>query len=565
MEKKIEEIFRASYSDITEKWYSYMESHKPGLDDAYNALQDAIKGGDNNAIKEAKAVYERTAKNITVNNDRFQAISDELAEKIAHVNEIAVDYVNDNMAKVYAINYNALGEQNLKGYSFSLTNEQAVKNLARSKKLMLPNKTVNVAKDMRWNEKYINSQMMQGILQGESIPQLSKRILPEINAKTDFTGKTSDEIKGLLKRNIDASKRNARTMTTAAENKGRQDSFQKASDDGVILSREWIATGDDRTRDWHLELDGVEVAVDEPWENEYGSIMYPGDPDADPANVYNCRCSIRAHVIGFKKWDDEEEIIEEVPATETSEEAVEETNKVVEEETTDIFTPATTIEEAEDYARQNFVVDSKWAGEGDVSFKGISLDIANGINEELTNLFNQYELPKFRNMGVMNFRQKIWKDAKDAPMAYRNMFNGELFFNPNILKSEKALNKYITDGQDAFNFCINNMDKFTGKQLELVQRYKEAGRQTVADSSDNPLKAMLDHEFGHHIDHQIILKDKEFAQVTKDGMNDYGIKLSGYALHTRGEYVAESFSAYNNDLGTIDPKLAKIFSGVVKK
>lgn len=305
MEKRIEEIFRASYSDITEKWYSYMESHKPGLDDAYNALQDAIKGGDTDAIKEAKAVYERTAKNITVNNDRFQAISDELAEKIAHVNEIAVDYVNDNMAKVYAINYNALGEQNLKGYSFSLTNEQAVKNLARAKKLMLPNKTVNVAKDMRWNEKYINSQMMQGILQGESIPQLSKRILPEINDKTDFRGKTSDEIKGLLKRNIDASKRNARTMTTAAENKGRQDSFQKASDDGVIISREWIATGDDRTREWHSELDGVEVAIDEPWENEYGSIMYPGDPDADPANVYNCRCSIRAHVMGFKKWDDE--------------------------------------------------------------------------------------------------------------------------------------------------------------------------------------------------------------------------------------------------------------------
>lgn len=305
MEKRIEEIFRASYSDITEKWYSYMESHKPGLDDAYNALQDAIKAGDNDAIEEAKSVYERTAKNITVNSDRFQAISDELAEKIAHVNEIAVDYVNDNMAKIYALNYNALGDQDLKGYSFSLTNEQAVKNLARSKKLMLPNKTVNVAKDMRWNEKYINSQMMQGILQGESIPQLSKRILPEINAKTDFTGKTSEEIKGLLKRNIDASKRNARTMTTAAENKGRQDSFQKASDDGVILSREWIATGDDRTRDWHLELDGVEVAVDEPWENGYGEIMYPGDPSADPANVYNCRCSIRAHVVGFKKWEDE--------------------------------------------------------------------------------------------------------------------------------------------------------------------------------------------------------------------------------------------------------------------
>ena len=50
-----------------------------------------------------------------------------------------------------------------------------------------------------------------------------------------------------------------------------------------------------------LTDNGVEVGIDEAWENEYGPIMYPGDPNADPANVYNCRCSIRAHVKGFKK------------------------------------------------------------------------------------------------------------------------------------------------------------------------------------------------------------------------------------------------------------------------
>ena len=41
-------------------------------------------------------------------------------------------------------------------------------------------------------------------------------------------------------------------------------------------------------------------------------------------------------------------------------------------------------------------------------------------------------------------------------------------------------------------------------------------------------------------------------------------KLSGYASHTRGEYVAESFCAYTNNLGDIDPKLAKIFDEVKK-
>ena len=37
------------------------------------------------------------------------------------------------------------------------------------------------------------------------------------------------------------------------------------------------------------------------FENAIGKIMYPGDPSADGANVYNCRCTIAAKVIGFKR------------------------------------------------------------------------------------------------------------------------------------------------------------------------------------------------------------------------------------------------------------------------
>ena len=92
----------------------------------------------------------------------------------------------------------------------------------------------------------------------------------------------------------------ARTMVTSAENKGRQDGFERAAAMGIILEREWIATSDGRTRDWHRELDGVTVGVDEPFKNAIGKIMYPGDPSANGANVWNCRCTIAAKVLGFK-------------------------------------------------------------------------------------------------------------------------------------------------------------------------------------------------------------------------------------------------------------------------
>lgn len=286
MEKKVNNIYEEAYSDISEKWNKFMDSHYPKLDRAIQNLKEAERSGDAAAIKEAKDVYERTAKNIVVNNRRFSSMAEETAAKISHTNEIALAYVNDQLPAIYSLNYNAFGEEKIKGYSFSLVNESAVKELAQSDKTLLPKKKLDIPKDMQWNKKLINSQMMQSILQGENIPTMAKRLMNV----TDM--------------NRVSAIRNARTMTTAAENKGRQDSFKKAVSDGVIMKRIWVATTDERTRAWHRDLDGVAVNVDEPWENDYGEIMFPGDPTADPANVYNCRCSIRAHVEGFR-WNKE--------------------------------------------------------------------------------------------------------------------------------------------------------------------------------------------------------------------------------------------------------------------
>lgn len=130
--------------------------------------------------------------------------------------------------------------------------------------------------------KKINNQVLQGIIQGESIPKISKRIM------------------NVQQMNKEAAVRSARTIVTGAECKGRMDSYKRAQDDGIILEREWIATKDSRTRDWHGELDGATKPIDEPFENAFGKIMYPGDPSAHGANVYNCRCTIAAVVKGFQ-------------------------------------------------------------------------------------------------------------------------------------------------------------------------------------------------------------------------------------------------------------------------
>ena len=88
---------------------------------------------------------------------------------------------------------------------------------------------------------------------------------------------------------------------TGAENRGRQDSYKRAEKDGIILKKEWIATYDMRTRHAHALLDGQLADQDKLFKSELGDIMFPGDPNAHPSNVYNCRCTTAAKIMGFRK------------------------------------------------------------------------------------------------------------------------------------------------------------------------------------------------------------------------------------------------------------------------
>jgi SPP1 gp7 family putative phage head morphogenesis protein len=130
---------------------------------------------------------------------------------------------------------------------------------------------------------------LQGILQGESMDKIAKRL------------------RNVQEMNKTQAIRSARTIVTGAENKGRQDSYARAEADGIILEKEWIATNDARTRHWHADLDGEKVDQDKPFKNDFGKIMFPGDPSAHPANTYNCRCSMTAVVKGFKKTKNKQE------------------------------------------------------------------------------------------------------------------------------------------------------------------------------------------------------------------------------------------------------------------
>ena len=284
MERRLRAIYTRASREIGEAWEAYLREAGTEIADLQKQYQEAKKANDTELARQLGKSLQKAKRERTLTDKRYRELTRQTAEQLAHVNETATAYINNNLPEVYAMNYNATGEafNGIGGYSFTLTDADTVRNLVESDRSFLPMRDLDFSRDVAWNIEKMNAEVLQGILQGESMDKIADRLAQVIGMN--------------LRSAISA----ARTMVTSAENKGRQDGFERAAAMGIILEREWIATSDGRTRDWHRELDGVTTAVDEPFENAIGKIMYPGDPSANGANVWNCRCTIAAKILGFK-------------------------------------------------------------------------------------------------------------------------------------------------------------------------------------------------------------------------------------------------------------------------
>lgn len=215
-------------------------------------------------------------------NDTIKAI----AKDYADITRIASDMTSEEMNYVYANNFN-YGTYTIESAggintNFTLYNKDTVKELLVKNPQLLPkpDPTKVIRKAERWNMRKVNSALLQGILQGDSIEKISKRLREVTNM------------------NISSSIRNARTMTTRAESSGRLHAFQRASEMGIDVKKMWIATIDGRTRHSHRILDKEVVNIDEEFSN---GLSFPGDPDGAPSEVYNCRCAMVAIPYGLSE------------------------------------------------------------------------------------------------------------------------------------------------------------------------------------------------------------------------------------------------------------------------
>lgn len=289
MEKRINKIYRQAHKEIDAKCNDYFKRFY---------TKDKLKRDELKAGLITAKEYAEWRKGQLIVGDRWLRMRNQLAQDMHNTNVIARSITEGYMPEVYAINHNYGTYECEVGSgidtSYTLYNREAVENIMRENPSLLPapgkalQERIAAGKDVLWNSQQIQAVMLQGILQGESIPQLARRLRNEV----------SDT-------NRKASIRNARTMATTAQNAGRMDSFKRAENKGIRMKKTWIATLDERTRHWHRILDGQTIGNDEYFTTEYSNdpgLLYPGDvKNGDPADIYNCRCTLIAQIEGFER------------------------------------------------------------------------------------------------------------------------------------------------------------------------------------------------------------------------------------------------------------------------
>ena len=277
LRRKIAREFKAAEKDAQKKLDDYL-SRFAKKDEA---MQERLRNGE---ITQT-AYREWKLRQITT-GARFQDLRDTIANDYHHASEIAQKYARDALPDVYALNHNwatySIEKEAGIDTSYTLYNHDSVERLIRDDPKLLPDPTPGSEtarklaenKDLRWNKEHITSAVTRGIMSGDSIDQLAKRLRSVTNM--DYS----------------ASMRNARTAMTGAQNAGREDAYKRAEAMDIDLVRVWIATLDNRTRDSHRALHGEERDGD----TFSNGLEYPGDPNGDPAEVYNCRCAMVSHV-----------------------------------------------------------------------------------------------------------------------------------------------------------------------------------------------------------------------------------------------------------------------------
>lgn len=272
LEKQLKSVYNSAYKDILQKQKDFNAAY---------AKKEAKYQSQLNSGQITQSQFDSWKKGQVFQGKQWQEKKKQILDTLYSSNAIATKMINGQATDVFAFNasYQAFSLEHKAGvnFGFSPYDSATVTNLIKNNPKLLPEWKINQPKDYKWNEKKLNRQINLGIIEGESLDKIAKRLCDNLSTQ-----------------NFNHMRTFARTAMTGAQNAGRDLSLQAAADKGIALKKEWMCTLDGHTRINHRLLDGQKKPLNKPFEVDGMKIRYPGDPEAHPSMVYNCRCTMVA-------------------------------------------------------------------------------------------------------------------------------------------------------------------------------------------------------------------------------------------------------------------------------
>ena len=271
MEKKLRKVYEEAGKEIEEKTADYWERHRKRAMKHWQEVQEG---------KLSLADYQAWMQGQVYQGKAWQERKEQVANVLYNSNVAAQRMISGELSNIFIFNANYMAYEMEHGegldLGFQMMDSAAVTRLLRDDPHILPSKKLVKGKDVRWNFQNIRNELTKGLIIGESIDQLTTRITKQVP-----------------NRNWNQMRTHARTAYGNAMNGARFERIKELNRRGVETHKQWLAILDERTRWMHRDLDMKTAKEDEPFEIGQYSIMYPHDPFAAPAMVYNCRCSLR--------------------------------------------------------------------------------------------------------------------------------------------------------------------------------------------------------------------------------------------------------------------------------
>lgn len=274
VEKQLKSVYSQAYLDILQKQNEFNRKYE---EKSKKYLKKVANG------EMTQAQYSDWLKGQVFQGDQWQAKKEQMINVIYNSNKTATNILNGKTKSVFAFNA-TYANYNLEhgagvNFGFGIYDTNTVINLVKNNPKLLPEWKIDQAKDYRWSQKKLNKQVSLGIIEGESLDKIATRLC-----------------NNLCTTNFNKMRTFARTSMTGAQNEGRLFSYENAKELNIKVKKQWMCTLDDHTRITHQQLDGQIQETDKPFEVDGLKIMYPGDPNAEPALVFNCRCTMVADI-----------------------------------------------------------------------------------------------------------------------------------------------------------------------------------------------------------------------------------------------------------------------------